>query len=133
MFQVSILPVLLILSTQISYKMENKFMTSKLPRSQILFPNNTLWVFSILKYPKKCLEDLTTFFMSTWWGDSKNMEDIEFLWWLFEGRLRQGKKMLTDCWIDRAILQVAGELNFVFFVIPSIPSSSRNYNYALFL
>ena len=23
---------------------------------------------------KKCLEDLTTFFMSTWWGDSKNMK-----------------------------------------------------------
>ena len=27
---------------------------------------------------KKCLEDLTTFFISTWWGDSKNMEEIEF-------------------------------------------------------
>ena len=27
---------------------------------------NSLWVFRVLKYPKKCLEDLTTFFMSTW-------------------------------------------------------------------
>ena len=53
----------------------------------------SLWV---LKYPKKCLEDLTTFFMSTWWGDSKNMEEIEFSWWLFEGRLRQGKNVLPD-------------------------------------
>ena len=34
--------------------------------------------------------------MSTWWGDSKNMEKIEFSRWLFEGRLRQGKNMLPD-------------------------------------
>ena len=27
--------------------------------------------FSSIEIPKKCLEDLTTFFMSTWWGDSK--------------------------------------------------------------
>ena len=27
------------------------------------------------------IEDLTTFFMSTWWGDSKNMEEIEFSRW----------------------------------------------------
>ena len=39
-----------------------------------------LWVSKVFKYPKKCLEDLTTFFMSTWWGDSKNMEEIEFSW-----------------------------------------------------
>ena len=39
---------------------------------------------------------MTTFFMSTWWGDSKNMEEIEFSRWLFEGRLRQGKSELTD-------------------------------------
>ena len=44
----------------------------------------TQWVSRVLKYPKKCLEDLTTFFMSTWWGDSKNMEEIEFSRWLFE-------------------------------------------------
>ena len=34
--------------------------------------------------------------MSTWWGDSKNMKKIEFSWWLFEGRLRQGKNVLPD-------------------------------------
>ena len=56
----------------------------------------SLWVSRVLKYPKKCLEDLTTFFMSTWWGDSKNMEEIEFSRWLFEGRLRQGKNVLPD-------------------------------------
>ena len=50
----------------------------------------------ILKYQKKCLEDLTTFFISTWWVDSKKMEEIEFSWWLFEGRLRQGKNVLPD-------------------------------------
>ena len=55
-----------------------------------------LWVSRVLKYPKKCLEDLTTFFMSTWWGDSKNMEEIEFSRWLFEGRPRQGKNVLPD-------------------------------------
>ena len=49
-----------------------------------------------MKCPKKCLEDLTTFFMPTWWGDSKNMEEIEFSRWLFEGRLRQGKNVLPD-------------------------------------
>ena len=36
------------------------------------------------------------FFMSTWWGDSKNMEEIEFSRWLFEGRPRQGKNVLPD-------------------------------------
>ena len=56
----------------------------------------TLWVSRVLKYPKKCLEDLKTCFMSTWWGDSKNMEEIEFSWWFFEGRLRQCKNVLTD-------------------------------------
>ena len=34
--------------------------------------------------------------MSTWWGDSKNMEEIEFSRWLFEGRPRQGKNVLPD-------------------------------------
>ena len=34
--------------------------------------------------------------MSTWWGDSKNMEEIEFSRWLFESRLRQGKNVLPD-------------------------------------
>ena len=45
---------------------------------------------------KKCLEDLTTFFLSTWWGNSKNVEEIELSRWLFEGRLRQGKNVLQD-------------------------------------
>ena len=39
---------------------------------------------------------MTTFFMSTWWGDSKNIEEIEFSRWLFEGRPRQGKNVLPD-------------------------------------
>ena len=56
----------------------------------------THYVSRVLKFPKKCLEDLTTFFMSTWWGDSKNMEEIEFSRWLFEGRLRQCKNVLPD-------------------------------------
>ena len=43
-----------------------------------------LWVSRALKYPKKCLQDLTMFFMSTWWGDSKNMKEIESSRWLFE-------------------------------------------------
>ena len=34
--------------------------------------------------------------MSTWWGDSKNMEEIEFSQWLYEGRLRQCKNVLPD-------------------------------------
>ena len=58
--------------------------------------NTPQWVFRVLKYPKKCLQDLTTFFMSTWWGSSKNMDEIEFSRWLFEGRLRQGKNVLPD-------------------------------------
>ena len=57
---------------------------------------NTLWVSRVLKYPKKYLEDMTTFFMSNWWGDSKNMEKVEFSPWLFEGRLRQGKNVLPE-------------------------------------
>ena len=54
--------------------------------------SRSLWVSRVLKYPKKCLEDLTTFFMSTWWGDSKNKEEIEFS----RGRVRQGKSVLPD-------------------------------------
>ena len=34
--------------------------------------------------------------MPTWLGDSKNMEEIEFWRWLFEGRPRQGKNVLPD-------------------------------------
>ena len=39
---------------------------------------------------------MTRFFMFTWWGDSQNMREIEFSWWLFEGRPRQGKNVLPD-------------------------------------
>ena len=60
------------------------------------FKTKPLWVSRVLKYPKKYLEDLTTFFMSTWWGDSKYVEEIEFSRWLFEGRLMQGKNVLPD-------------------------------------
>ena len=49
--------------------------------------------------PLNHCEDLTTFLMSTWWGDSKNMEEIEFSRWLFEGRPRQGKNVLPD-WLN---------------------------------
>ena len=42
-----------------------------------------LWVSRVLKYPKKCLDDLTMFFKSTL-EDSKNMKEIEFSWCLFE-------------------------------------------------
>ena len=62
----------------------------------ILFGKITLWVSRVLKYPKQCLKDLTTLFMSTWWGDSKNMKEIEFSRWLFEVRPRQGKNVLPD-------------------------------------
>ena len=80
--------------------------------SKIDDPCPTLWVSRVLKYPKKCLEDLITFFMSTWWGDSKNMKEIEFSPWFFEGRLRQCKNVLPDglnwLWlIVCATLQVA--------------------------
>ena len=34
--------------------------------------------------------------MSSWWRDSKNIEEIEFSRWLFEGWLRQGKNVLPD-------------------------------------
>ena len=39
---------------------------------------------------------MTTFFMPTWWWDSKNMEEIVFSRWLFEGRPRQGKNVLPE-------------------------------------
>ena len=64
--------------------------------SQVWKPHQLLWVSRVLKYPKKCLEDLTMFFMSTWWGNSEPMEEIELSLWLFEGRLKQGKNVLPD-------------------------------------
>ena len=72
---------------------------------------------------------MTTFFMSTWWGDSKNMEEIEFSWWLFEGRLRQGKNMLPDrlnrlcCFAGSSKSHHENSISFVFL---ESPSSSRH-------
>ena len=47
---------------------------------------NSLWLCRVLKYhTQKCVWRIwQRFFMSTWWGDSKNMKEIEFSWWLFE-------------------------------------------------
>ena len=42
------------------------------------------YVFRVAKYHKKSFQHLTILFMSTWWGDSKNMQEIEFSRWLFE-------------------------------------------------
>ena len=71
---------------------------------------------------------MTTFFMSTWWGDSKNMEEIEFSRWLFEGRPRQGKNVLPD-WLNW-LCYLAGSSKpsweFNFLHIFGIPSSSRH-------
>ena len=83
------------------------------------------WVSRVLKYPKKCLEDLTTFFMSTWWGDSKNMEKIKFSRWLFDGRLIQGKNMLPDglnwlCYFaGSSKSHRENSISFIFFGFPS--------------
>ena len=62
---------------------------------------DTLWVSRVLKYPKMCLEDLTTFFMSTWWGDSKNMEEIEFP--RFWGQTKAGQKCAAR-WAELDVL-----------------------------
>ena len=43
---------------------------------------HALCVSRVLKYPKKCLQHLTTFFMSTWWLDCKKMQKKSR--WLFE-------------------------------------------------
>ena len=75
-------------------------------KSYVGYCGLTLWVSRVLKYPIKCLEDLTTFFMSIWSGESKNMEEIEFSLWLFEDKGR-AKKCCPMGWIGSAILQVA--------------------------
>ena len=61
-----------------------------------------------LKYPKQCLEDLTMFFMSTWWGDSKNMKKIELYPHIttgipefFEPSYRPGVKLSIICSFSR--------------------------------
>ena len=78
------------------YRLDSKFLLNQSEKKWFWFETARLWVFRVLKYPKKCLEDLTTFFMSTWSGDSKNTEEIEFSRWLFEGRPRQCKNVLPD-------------------------------------
>ena len=50
-------------------------------------------------YHNKSFQHLETFFISTWCEDYKNMQEIKFSWWLFEGRPRQDKKVLPD-WLD---------------------------------
>ena len=42
------------------------------------------YVSKVEKYNKKSFHHLTTFFMSTWWGDCKNMQEIEISRWFFE-------------------------------------------------
>ena len=60
--------------------------------------------------------------MSTWWGDSKNMEEIEFSQWLFEGRLRQGKNVLPDGLNWLCYFAGSSKSHHIF----GIPSSSRH-------
>ena len=67
--------------------------------------------------------------MSTWWGESKDMEEIEFSRWLFESRLRQGKNELPDglnwlCYF--AGNSKSHPENSFFLYIFGIPSSSRH-------
>ena len=45
--------------------------------------SKTLFVFRALKYAKNSFQHSTTFFMSTWWGDCKNVQNF-FSRWLFE-------------------------------------------------
>ena len=65
--------------------------------------------------------------MPTWWGDSKNREEIEFSRWLFEGRPRQGRNVLPDglnwlCYFEGSS-KPSWEFNFLYIFV--IPSSSR--------
>ena len=42
------------------------------------------YVSRVVEYHKKSLQHLTTFFISTWWRDFKNIQEIEISQWLFE-------------------------------------------------
>ena len=72
---------------------------------------------------------MTTFFMSTWWGDSKNMKEIEFSWWLFELPAKihspfspSGSKFLSCLGLpSKSHREIS-----IFFHIFGIPSSSRH-------
>ena len=53
-----------------------------------------------MEFSLSCIQDifsfkhLTTFFMSTWY--CKNMQEIQFSWWLFEGGPRQCNNLLPN-------------------------------------
>ena len=64
--------------------MNATFFSANFKFSRVFKSISSLRVSRVLKYPRKCLEDLKTFFMSDWWGDFKNMKAIEFSRWLFE-------------------------------------------------
>jgi hypothetical protein len=53
----------------------------------------------------KSFQHLTTFFMSTWWVNWRNMQEILFPQWLLEGRQR--KNCCQMSWIGCFILKVA--------------------------
>ena len=61
------------------------------------------------------------FFMSTWWGDSKNMQEIELSRWLFE-LPANWQHIFALPW--SALKKPPWEFNF--FHIFGIPSSSRH-------
>ena len=42
------------------------------------------YVYEVKEYHKNYFQHLTTIFMSTWWWDCKNMQDIERPTWLFQ-------------------------------------------------
>ena len=50
----------------------------------------------VLKYPQKALKHLITFFKSSWWGNCRNMQEIWFSQYLFEGRPKQVKRLLLE-------------------------------------
>ena len=66
-----------------------------------------------------------TFFMSTWWGDCKNMQETWFSRWLSEDRRRQGKKVLLDgvdwlCYLAGSSKKPSRVFNILhIFAIPS--------------
>ena len=41
----------------------------------------TRCVSRVMEYHKKSFQHLTTFFISTWWGDSKNVQEISLAFW----------------------------------------------------
>ena len=45
---------------------------------------NARYVSRVTEFQKQSFQHLAMFFSSTWWGDCKNMQEIEIPWWLFE-------------------------------------------------